>query len=45
MQLIVLHGPAAAGKLATARALERRVGYPVFHNHLVVDTLDRKSVV
>lgn len=39
MQLIVLHGPAAAGKLATARALERRVGYPVFHNHLVVDTL------
>ena len=39
MQLIVLHGPAAAGKLTTARALERRVGYPVFHNHLVVDTL------
>jgi len=39
MQLIVLHGPAAAGKLTTARALERRLGYPVFHNHLVVDTL------
>lgn len=39
MQLIFLHGPAAAGKLTTARALERRVGYPVFHNHLVVDTL------
>jgi hypothetical protein len=39
VNLIVLHGPAAAGKLTTARALEALVGYPVFHNHLVVDTL------
>lgn len=39
MHLVFLHGPAAAGKLTTARALERRLGYPVFHNHLVVDTL------
>ncbi|MFT4213127.1 MAG: hypothetical protein QM626_14780 [Microbacterium sp.] len=39
MRLVFVHGPLAAGKLTTARALERLVGYPVFHNHLVVDTL------
>lgn len=39
MDLILLHGRAAAGKLTTARVLERRLGYPVFHNHLVVDLL------
>ena len=39
MELIFLHGTAAAGKLTTARALEGLLGYPVFHNHLVVDTL------
>ena len=39
MDLVFLHGAAASGKLTTARALERLVGYPVFHNHLVVDAL------
>lgn len=39
MDLVFLHGPPAAGKLTTARALERAVGFPVFHNHLVVDLL------
>ena len=39
MQLIFLHGPAASGKLTTARALEHRLGYPVFHNHLTVNML------
>jgi chloramphenicol 3-O-phosphotransferase len=39
MNLVFLHGSVASGKLTTARALEREVGYPVFHNHLVVDTL------
>ena len=39
MDLVFLHGAPAAGKLTTARALERLVGYPVFHNHLVVDLL------
>lgn len=34
-----IHGPAAAGKLTTARALSALTGLPVFHNHLVVDTL------
>lgn len=39
MDLILLHGPAAAGKLTIARELAARVNYPVFHNHLVVDLL------
>jgi chloramphenicol 3-O-phosphotransferase len=39
MNLVFLHGTAASGKLTTARALEALVGYPVFHNHLVVDAL------
>ena len=37
--LVFLHGPAAAGKLTTARELSGRLGFPVFHNHLVVDLL------
>jgi hypothetical protein len=39
VDLVFLHGPAASGKLTIARALEARVGFPVFHNHLVVDLL------
>ena len=39
MDLVFLHGGAASGKLTTARALEELLGYPVFHNHLVVDLL------
>ena len=39
VDLVFLHGPAAAGKLTTAQALGERLGYPVFHNHLTVDLL------
>lgn len=39
MDFVFLHGPAASGKLTIARALEAKVGFPVFHNHLVVDLL------
>jgi hypothetical protein len=39
VDLIFLHGGAASGKLTTARELASRIGYPVFHNHLVVDLL------
>jgi hypothetical protein len=39
VDLVFLHGPAASGKLTVARALEARLGLPVFHNHLVVDSL------
>jgi hypothetical protein len=37
--VVFLHGVAAAGKLTTGRALSDRLGYPLFHNHLVVDLL------
>lgn len=39
MDLVFLHGRPASGKLTTARALHKLLGYPVFHNHLVVDLL------
>lgn len=39
MDLLFLHGRAATGKLTTARELESLVGYPVFHNHVLVDML------
>jgi len=39
MDLVFLHGPAAAGKLTVARALAGQLNYGLFHNHLVVDAL------
>jgi hypothetical protein len=39
MQLIFIHGPVASGKLTIARELAAWTGLPLFHNHLVVDTL------
>src|ERR1700709_612956 len=39
MKLLFLHGPAASGKLTVGKALHRRTGFRLFHNHLVVDTL------
>lgn len=39
MRLVFLHGVAASGKLTTALAMRELIGYPVFHNHLVVDAL------
>ncbi len=39
MELVFLHGPAAAGKLTVARELGSRLGFGVFHNHLIVDAL------
>jgi hypothetical protein len=39
MDLVFLHGPAAAGKLTVARALAARLNFGLFHNHLIVDAL------
>lgn len=39
MDLVFLHGRAAAGKLTIARELGARLHYGVFHNHLIVDAL------
>src|SRR5579862_3044933 len=37
MRLIFIYGMPATGKLTVARELAAITGYPVFHNHLVVD--------
>ena len=39
MNLIVLHGPPASGKLTIAKELESEIGSPVFHNHLTMDVV------
>jgi hypothetical protein len=39
MDLIVLYGPPAVGKLTVGRELSTLTGYPLFHNHLVVDAV------
>lgn len=39
MNLVFLHGGMASGKLTLARELGGRLGYAVFHNHLVVDAV------
>ncbi len=37
MQCVFIHGPAASGKLTVARAVCRRSGLRLFHNHYAVD--------
>ena len=37
MNLVFLHGPAAAGKYTVARELSALTGFELYHNHLVVD--------
>lgn len=39
MKLVVVFGPVASGKLTVGRELAARTGLPLFHNHLVVDTV------
>jgi chloramphenicol 3-O-phosphotransferase len=39
MQLVFIYGQPAAGKLTVARALARRTGLAIFHNHLIVDAV------
>jgi hypothetical protein len=39
MDLIFIHGPAAAGKLTIGRELSRVTGLRLFHNHLTVDAV------
>lgn len=39
MDLIFIHGPPAAGKLTVGKALAALTGYPLFHNHLVVNAV------
>lgn len=37
MQLILLHGAPASGKLTLAKELSKQTGFPILHNHLSVD--------
>ena len=39
MDLVFIHGPAAAGKLTVAHELSRMTGIRLFHNHLTVDAV------
>lgn len=39
MNLIILYGPPASGKLTIAQMLAEKTGYKLFHNHLTVDLL------
>lgn len=38
-RLLFLHGPPAAGKYSIARRVADQLGWPLFHNHLVVDAV------
>lgn len=37
MNVVVLYGPPAVGKLTVARALSKLTGYRLLHNHLLLD--------
>src|SRR5215469_10802330 len=39
MDLVMLHGPPAVGKLTVGQALAARTGLKLFHNHLVLDAI------
>ncbi len=39
MQLVFVYGPPAAGKFTVSQRVSEITGMPLFHNHLVVDTV------
>lgn len=39
MELIIIFGPVAVGKMTVGQAVARKTGFRLFHNHLTIDTL------
>lgn len=39
MHMVFIYGPPAAGKFTIAKALSEKTGLPLFHNHLIVDSV------
>lgn len=39
MNLIFLYGPPAVGKLTIAKHLQEKLGYKLFHNHMIINVL------
>lgn len=39
MQLVFVYGPPAAGKYTVSKLVSEQTGLPLFHNHLVVDSV------
>ena len=37
MNLVLIYGPPATGKLTVAKALSKSTGYPILHNHVTID--------
>lgn len=40
MKLIVLYGPPAVGKLTVAKELQKRLGYKLLYNHLIMNMFE-----
>lgn len=41
MKLIIIYGATAVGKLTTAKELSKNTGYPVLHNHMTIDLVEK----
>ncbi|HVT62987.1 MAG TPA: AAA family ATPase [Legionellaceae bacterium] len=40
MNIVFLYGPPAAGKLTIAQELQKRLGYKLLHNHMLIQLFD-----
>lgn len=41
MNLIIIFGPPAVGKMTVGQELEKLSGYPLFHNHMSIELVNR----